>query len=229
MKKLILPFIMLNLYFGFNQLSAQAPNPPDKICFNYDLAGNRIAQNPAWFSHFDANNQPVYNPDCTPTENTISTFGGKIILIKNVADLDIITSWSNVRWVLNVNEVPIGIIKTTPVLSPTSFWVVNNPHDDYAVVLDLQNIVKGTDLKNPIAPIDAFIVPNPNLGQFKLEQSGFETNKTEVLIFDTKGALMMKRDYVNGFFNISEYSTGNYLLIIKDSQNSKVVRFTKEQ
>ena len=150
-------------------------------------------------------------------------------MIKNVSDIDLITSWPNVSWVLNVTDVPRGIYTVNPVLSPTSWWVVNNPNDNYAVILDLGNVVKGTDPKNPLGALDAFIVPNPNLGQFKLEQSGFETDKAEVLIFDTKGALMMRRDYINGFFNISEYSNGNYLLIIKDSQNSKVVRFTKEQ
>jgi hypothetical protein len=224
-------FFIITYLFIANIFYSQSPptSDPDKICFNYDLAGNRIAQNPAWMTGYNTNNEPVYNPDCTPTENTKSTFGGKIIYVKNIVDIDIITALPNKSWVLNVTDVPIGIYTGVPVLTPTSWWVVNNPNDNYAVILDLQNVVKGTDVKNPLGDLDAYIVPNPNLGQFKLEQSGFDTDKAEVLIFDTKGALLMKRDYINGFFNISEYSTGNYLLIIKDTQNSKVVRFTKEQ
>ena len=38
-------------------------------------------------------------------------------------------------------DLPIGVYGGgVPILTPTSWWVVNNPADDYAVILDLDNI-----------------------------------------------------------------------------------------
>ncbi len=210
-------------------LNAQAPNPPDKICFNYDLAGNRIAQNPAWIDHYDVNNNPVYIPDCIATENTLSSFGVRIILIKSISQLESVTSsFTNISWILNASDAPVGVL-TGPTFPYDDPWIVLNPNSPIGVILDLTPVVKRT--MNPdllIEEIEAHIVPNPNDGQFEVIQKGFDLETTELYIIDNKGVILFKRDFVNGQINISEYASGTYLLVIKDASQSKTIRFVRK-
>ncbi len=76
MKKLTLIIIVL-LSLSMSIIKAQAPNPPYKICFDYDVAGNRIAQKPAWlgrFSPLPPDPNAYFDPDCqcNVPENTKS-------------------------------------------------------------------------------------------------------------------------------------------------------------
>ncbi|MFN5849371.1 MAG: hypothetical protein ACK43K_12825, partial [Chitinophagales bacterium] len=101
---------------------------PYKICFDYDVAGNRIAQKPAWlgrFSPLPPDPNAYFDPDCqcNVPENTKSNFGNKVISIKKWSDLNWVIDQisvvnADISWVLPHKKVPIGVWTGTPVLSP---------------------------------------------------------------------------------------------------------------
>lgn len=228
MKNLFFTLILLSIFL-VDYLKAQSPAPPDKICFDYDKAGNRVAQNPAWFSHYDANNEPVYIPDCQASENVPSSFGVSIIRIKKMSELDeLLPILTNVAWVINGPDLSVGVWTSGPILVANDPWIVSNPNGVYGIVIDLDPSVKSTKNRNDHDEVTASIVPNPTEGEFEVVQRGFDVDQAELYIIDSKGALLFQRDFVNGQVNISDYPSGTYLLIIKDALRSKSVRFIKK-
>lgn len=75
-----------------------------------------------------------------------------------------------------------------------------------------------------------FISPSPNSGKFKVTfyNSSNTNSKQNITVYDTKGALVFKKEYaVNGFYTsldvvMPEASSGNYFVIIFDKDGTKL-------
>ncbi|MCE2962650.1 MAG: hypothetical protein ACK43K_11140 [Chitinophagales bacterium] len=191
---------LITLFLALSQVIAQSP---DKICFDYDAAGNRIAQKPAVIDQNTGN----YNPDCTPSEGSYWGSGIGIIKISHIGQLEeLIGRLTDIRWVLPIDNVPISTWSTSPVYTPLSDFVLLNPHSPYAIVFEsaLPPAAPPFTSAPPQVEPNVSIVPNPNEGQFKLEPTGFDPDRSEIFIINMQGVVLFKRDYVNGEINISE-------------------------
>lgn len=217
---------LITLFLTLVQVTAQSP---DKICFDYDAAGNRIAQKPAILDVNSGN----YNPDCSPSVSQgPSGFGIGIIKISHIGQLDeILAVLTDVRWVLPIGDVPISVLSgVTSVYSWPSNYVSLNPNLPYAIVIDEQL----PPVAPPFAPpppsqnLEVSLVPNPTDGRFTVVQSGFDPEKSEIYIVNMQGVILFQREFVNGEINISEYAGGEYILRLQDDKNSKTVRFVKK-
>jgi len=237
MKNYIMPLrifsiSLIMLYSLF--IKAQAPNPPDKICFNYDIAGNRIAQNPAWIT------VPI-DCICNDPNTTLSRFDKiNIIRITRLSDLNLATGfYTDIRWVLDIKDIPIGVLTDHGTISSPNFGEVSNaPNLPVGIILDLESPIQGRSIQYPTSPqkgvlpitspLNLKIVPNPTEGVFQLITEGFDLDQSSIIIIDEKGSELFHREYINGWVNISEFSNGNYMLILKDSKNTKTARFIKK-
>lgn len=237
MKNLTLLLSVL-MMFSMTLLKAQAP--PYKICFDYDVAGNRIAQKPAWlgqFSPMPPDPGAYFDPDCqcNDPENTKSDFGNKVIRIRHWSDLNwlierISVVNADISWVLPYKKVPIGVWEGKPVLSPElvgSDFVLTGGVSYGVVVMEDDVFSTGKD-KDDVKKYDATIIPNPNNGKFKIAQFGFELDKTKISIMNSQGALLFNRDFVDGNVSVGEFANGLYILILSDGVNTKSMKFVKE-
>jgi hypothetical protein len=193
-----------------------APNPPNKLCYNYDKCGNRIGQVPSWLDVFPE----YYCPEitCTPNDPDYnqSIFRGRYFY----------PPWS---WLEGSNISADG----TTLWSPGPGWILYPWADDGSTV------VRGSDVQarggqevedTPNYVTTVFnIVPNPNVGQFRIEQTGFDEEKSIIKIYDNKSRLVYTREYINGEVNISEFSAGTYLLYLSDGIVQKSVWFIKKE
>jgi hypothetical protein len=229
MKKMFLKFLFV--IFSF-QLIAQAPNSPDKICFNYDRAGNRIAQSPAWL-----NALPPIDCQCNDPDNAGGLGRWWYIDIDNV---DLISTYvDDIKRVLgSSNEISIGVINkndfnvtestfTMPSLLQNSL----RNQDNFIFILSPTpkdtKITKGNIIVQDDLAIEVSITPNPNEGEFKVIHKGFDEENTFIYIYDTNGKILYKRPYLDGVVNVSEFVKGVYNLILKDKNNMLSTRFIK--
>jgi hypothetical protein len=220
---------LITLFLALIQVHAQSP---DKICFDYDAGGNRIAQKPAVLVWDQASQSHIYSPDCTPSVfNGSGKFGVNIIKISHIGLLEELYPWlTDIRWVMPLGDVPIKAWEGVSVYTPASDFVIANPHLPYAIVYDDLILPPAAPpmQQAPPQPLEVSLVPNPTDGRFTVVQSGFDPDKSEIYIVNMQGAVLFKREFVNGEINISEYSGGEYLLILQDDKNSKTVRFVKK-
>lgn len=214
--------IVLSITFNWISIIAQvAPNPavdkPNKLCYNYDRAGNRIGQVAAWIN-------PDYNPEitCTPNvpEYSNSNFGG-IYMYPPLGDEVYTYFGSRFYGFYGWNWLNDGRI-----IHP---WVVY----DEGGGGNAQSMARpqGQEKENQIQivkkEISIQIVPNPNVGAFEVIQTGFDPSKAFITITDTKGLVLYDREYYNGSVNISEFSPGVYILVLRDNVYKKSVQFLK--
>lgn len=192
--------LIILIYSSLNHLNAQMiPNTnvdaPNKLCYDYDKAGNRVGQNPSWIL-------PEYSPEltCTPNdpESTITMFGTVFLYPPITGENNNPSSW------------PIGV------------WtdngsVTNNPPGNRSIAQQ----------GNTAVSITIHIIPNPNIGQFRVAQRGFDIDNSRIFIYNSSGQLIFDREYVNGDVNISELPVGVYILKLVDFFNERSVKFEK--
>jgi hypothetical protein len=218
-------FIILSLFVFLyaNFIQGQAPNPPDKICFDYDIAGNRIAQKPAWITI------PI-DCQCNNPMQTISKFDIELIRIKDINILgEAINKIRDIRWIIRIEDYPIVPFEKRSINELVNLSKINN-EKAYGLILDFEEdetiIEKSAFEVKPLLELSIF--PNPTEGQFEVLHKGFDEAKSELLIFDSKGSIMMQRALETGQVNVSEYPSGNYILILKDEKNTRSIRFVKQ-
>ena len=193
-----------------------APNPPNKLCYNYDKSGNRIGQVPSWLD----DEFPFYCPkvECTPNDPDYnhSIFRGRYFY----------PPWS---WLEGSNISADGTIQW----SPGPGWVVYPWADDGSTVVRASDVrARGVQQieDTPTLNTSIFqIIPNPNVGQFRIEQTGFDTEKAIIKIYDNKSRLLFNREYINGEVNISEFAPGSYLLYLSEGVLQKSAWFIKKE
>jgi len=64
------------------------------------------------------------------------------------------------------------------------------------------------------------IYPNPNNGEFRIKSAKFNYDEAEIIIYDTRGGIVYKSrlESKNESFNLSEFSTGIYSIVISDTK-----------
>lgn len=255
MKQLLI--LVLSLQFFVAKLYAQGPNPndvPNKICYDYDVAGNRIAQKGAWMLPEYGRKEDEMNPNspivdyrtCTCNPDIKSgPFVDKIIRIKDLNWLsDIRRRFTNVVYVLDVADFPRDFIGNVDIATPTSGEDVIPflPDDVVGVVIDINDVlgrsgsldrigrrmVQNKETATVVDGLELTIAPNPTEGKFQVMQKGFNPTESTLYIYDQKAQLLFERDFIEGFVNIAEYSAGIYTLVLKDNKNYKTVRFIKK-
>lgn len=250
MKQLLI--LVLSLQFFVANLYAQGPTPndvPNKICYDYDVAGNRIAQRGAWmlpeYGKIKNGNIVDYQ-DCNCNADIKSgPFVGKIIRIKDLNWLsDIRRRFVNIVFILDVADFPRDFIGNVDIATPTSGDDVIPflPDDVVGVVIDINDVlgrsgsldrigrrmVQNKETATVVDGLELTIAPNPTEGKFQVMQKGFNPAESTIYIYDQKAQLLFERDYIEGFVNIAEYSAGIYTLVLKDKKNYKTVRFIKK-
>ena len=225
MKKILILLALLQISI---QSFSQAPSPPHKICYSYDVAGNRVKQDPGWLVNLS---HPDYGLNCSAVEDLVANYGINIIKISHISQLEELHgALTDIRWVLPIGDVPISVLSgVTSVYTWPSNYVSLNPNLPYAVIWEsLPPAAPPIPPASPPQQIEVNIVPNPTEGRFKVDQLGFNIDKAEILIVSMQGAILFKREFVSGEVNVSEYPSGEYLLILRDEINSKTVRFMKK-
>jgi hypothetical protein len=247
MKQLLI--LVLSLQFFVAKMYSQGPNPndiPNKICYDYDVAGNRIAQRGAWvlpeYGKIKNGNIVDYQ-DCNCNADIKSgPFVGKIIRIKDLNWLsDIRRRFINISFVVDVADFPRDFIGNVDIATPTSGEDVIpfSPDDVVGVVIDINDVlgktgqigrrmVANTEATTKVDILELSIAPNPTEGKFQVIQKGFNPAESTIYIYDQKAQLLFERDYIEGYVNIAEYSAGIYTLVLKDKKNYKTVRFIKK-
>ena len=82
MKKILILLAMLQISI---QSFSQAPSPPHKICYSYDVAGNRVKQDPGWLVNLS---HPDYGLNCSAVEDLVANYGINIIKISHISQLE---------------------------------------------------------------------------------------------------------------------------------------------
>jgi hypothetical protein len=253
MKQLLI--LVLSLQFFVANLYAQVlPTPtdvPNKICYDYDVAGNRIAQKGAWvlpeYGIIDnITGDFVDFKKCTCNLDIKSgPFVSKIIRIKDLNWLsDIRRRFVNIVFILDVADFPRDFIGNVDIATPTSGDDVIPflPDDVVGVVIDINDVlgrsgsldrigrrtVQNKETASVVDGLELTIAPNPTEGKFQVMQKGFNPAESTIYIYDQKAQLLFERDYIEGYVNIAEYSAGIYTLVLKDKKNYKTVRFIKK-
>jgi hypothetical protein len=241
-------------------LWAQTPPttlPPNKVCYGYDAAGNRIGQTPNWIEPYLG----ISNPVCyLPPEMTIPKFFGPVFIIKDLGWLVDIAKDFQIEWVVEVPNLPkdltsvknwiawgnptqenaggISVVNDFINSGITNVGVVYDPKGIYDVefktfdpnFVERKTIQESADARQinmPTPAVELLIVPNPTYGQFDLKAIGFNLEHTQVLILNSLGQVVMQRTYENGAFNISELLSGTYMLIASDGKIKKNISFIK--
>ena len=232
MKRTIIVFLTLAIWVS--QCQSQAD--PDKICYDYDKAGNRIAQNSAWLN--PGGGHPDYLPDCTPNnpdEYIKNTWRVYIVRILNVDDqlpylvdrigrpVPLVTTVESADLVTKVNATFIDI--NDPILTNTNhnIFVYGELSPLLPPLPPPPSLARNQTSESP----QLSIVPNPNLGHFKLEQTGFDIASSVIFIYDNNGRILFQRSYDTGEVSIGEFSSGKYILVLKDKVQQKSIRFEK--
>jgi hypothetical protein len=173
-------------------------NAPNKLCYDYDRAGNRVEQNPAWIC-------PEYSPEIKCTSNDPETY---------------ITSFGR-----TFLYPPLGGEPSNP-----------NTGGSVSVWTSTGSVTSGGSNNRSIAEkatekpsITIHIIPNPNIGQFKVAQQGFDIDNSRIFIFNAHGVLVFDREYVSGEVNVSDLPVGVYHLKLVDFFNEQSVKFEKKQ
>lgn len=193
--------LFLLLTFFARNLAAQLPNPPDKLCYDYDKAGNRTRQKPAWVNA----NPPI---DCTPNNPDNQVLYDVRIWIVNlsgISELQNLASWGIYPVaVITESESNVFYQNETPPI-PVSGNQQFYPDQRDIVYAILSPSLKGATT-DTFTNIKISIVPNPVYGQFRIEQEGFDIETTNIYIYDNKGGLLFERNYDEGIVNISEFA-----------------------
>ena len=204
--------------------AGQFPNPPDKLCYDYDRSGNRTKQKPAWVNA----NPPI---DCTPNNpdgaimNDVRIW---IVYLDGIFRLEGLAYWGIYPVaVIAESEVNRVYSNAAPPIS------VNGNQQFYPDARDIVYAVLVPSLRG--TPIDSgkkleiSVVPNPVYGQFKLEQDGFDKETATIYIYDNKGVLLFERNYDDGEVNISGFAQGSYIIVLKDKDYQKATRIQKNE
>jgi hypothetical protein len=226
MKALIILFTVTVLW---NPSHAQVgpPNPPQSICYDYDKAGNRIAQTPEWIS-LDPNIASILctpnNPETylKPRRIFIFDYRNRILYPDEIYIISVKVKKTPIYAM--AREVPQLLSEGGQIVEldyPILNTVTENDEVYYTTDEDLKSTQKQIDLT------EISIVPNPNIGKFRIEQKGFDTDYTEITIMDTKGRILFIRDFINGEVNVGEFAAGVYILSLKDRTHQRSVRFEK--
>lgn len=228
MKTLII-IISISLVFKTSQAQIGPPNQPNSICYDYDMAGNRLSQTPEWISL----NPQVPSILCTPNSPENYYKPRKVFLVdfRNgpyYADFrDYLVSVS-----IKVKKNPIyALSREIPQLESEGAQIVKIDHPILNTINENDEIYFTIDEnKNTGAvkeDLELTIVPNPTLGKFKIEQKGFDTDWTNITIVDASGRVLFVRDFINGEVNVGEFAPGVYILMLKDRTHQRIVRFEK--
>ena len=200
--------IAVALIFYSSLAYSQAPNPPEELCYNYDRAGNRFQQNPAWIS--------IPIPiTCTPNDpdNAARPNFGFMYAYPPQTEENLFPNLPNTPW--NVGD-------NGHVNGPFS-----NPNGDpvYALAAPSSLVFKDPPKNSSFISI----IPNPNVGQFSVYEEGFNSEGKMIYILDNKGVLLFEREYVDGYVGIGEFAAGEYILILKDKDRQMSVKFVKTE
>lgn len=234
MKKYILHLIALIAIHSHAQTIG-----PNKICYDYDAAGNRIAQNPAWASQVSATG---YHPDCNcnDPDQYQSDFGIKTFKLNKWEELDWVLRfiWQfNPKWLVSwdsdLDNPPKEARPDIPLIGSTidgSEELLRQTSTDetiQAVRFIILNTEKRSEA-NPAPSYSAQLVPNPTEnGKFQIVQKGFQTEQAKIIITDCRGLVLMAREYIDGYVHIGEHADGTYHVVLTDGIHTEMMRLIK--
>jgi hypothetical protein len=228
--KALLFLLSICLVIMTSHAQVGAPNPPSSVCYNYDKAGNRISQTPEWIS-LDPNVASIL---CTPNNPEFHWKPRRIFLVEfSEEDFRIrYTPFDSRVWVMTDKKPAYAMAREVPPLVSSGAMQVKvtdpilddlTPQD---VVYYTADFLKNTGGKLE-DPSELSIVPNPNIGKFRIIQKGFDVDWTQITIVDASGRVLFVRDFINGEVNVGEFAPGVYILVLKDRTHQSSVRFEK--
>jgi hypothetical protein len=154
-------------------LWAQTPPttlPPNKVCYGYDAAGNRIGQTPAWITPLykldNTINEPLQDCFSDPPETTIPKFLGPVFIIKDLGWLVDIAKDFQIEWVVEVPHLPKD-------LTSVKNWIAwGNPTQENAGGISVVNDLINSGITN------VGVVYDPK-GIYDVEFKTFDPNFVE--------------------------------------------------
>ncbi|MEZ4909041.1 MAG: T9SS type A sorting domain-containing protein [Saprospiraceae bacterium] len=75
--------------------------------------------------------------------------------------------------------------------------------------------------------LNSFVVfPNPTSGYFYIEKKDLSSNAS-VYIFSEKGSMILKQPYGSGEFDISDFLSGVYFIVVTENKNTSIAKIVK--